>query len=143
MTNTIADIEEADVILIGISRTSKTPTSIYLGQQGIKTINIPLVPGIELPVKIFTAKHPMVVALVASADRIQQVRENRLLAFDHDLTGDVYVDRATILEELALTRRLCRKNNWPMIDVSKKSVEEAAAAILALRQNRRAAQSGL
>jgi regulator of PEP synthase PpsR (kinase-PPPase family) len=129
------DIEEAEIILIGISRTSKTPTSIYLAQRGVKTINIPLVPGIELPKQIFNTSKPLVVALVASAERILQVRENRLLAFERDLTGDIYVDRASIQEELALTRRLCKTNNWPMIDVSKRSVEETAAAILALKRN--------
>ncbi|MEP1207098.1 MAG: pyruvate, water dikinase regulatory protein [Rhizobiaceae bacterium] len=128
------DFEEAEIILVGISRTSKTPTSIYLAQRGIKTINIPLVPGVELPSEIFAVKKSLVVALVASAERILQVRENRLLAFDRDLTGDIYVDRASIQEELALTRRLCKQNNWPMIDVSKRSVEETAAAILALRR---------
>ena len=129
------DIEEADIILIGISRTSKTPTSIYLAQRGYKTFNIPLVPGVDLPPSLFEAKRPIVVALVASAERILQIRENRLLAFDRDSTGDIYVDRASIQEELAHTRRLCKQNNWPMIDVSKRSVEETAAAILALRRN--------
>lgn len=126
-------IEDAEIILIGISRTSKTPTSIYLAQRGVKTMNIPLVPGVDLPEQIKTAKKPMVVALIASAERILQVRENRLLAFDRDLTGDVYVDRASIHEELAWTKRLCKENNWSMIDVSKRSIEETAAAILALR----------
>ncbi|MEE9313893.1 MAG: pyruvate, water dikinase regulatory protein [Rhizobiaceae bacterium] len=128
------DIEEADIILIGISRTSKTPTSIYLAQRGVKTFNIPLVPGVDLPKEVLSVKHPMVVALVASAERILQVRENRLLAFDRDLAGDTYVDRASIQEELTWTRRLCKENNWPMIDVSKRSIEETSAAILALRQ---------
>lgn len=129
------DLEEADVILIGISRTSKTPTSIYLAQRGTKVVNIPLVPGVDLPDEIPNVKHPMVVALVASAERIVQVRENRLLAFDRDLTGDTYVDRASVQEELAWTRRLCKQNDWPMIDVSKRSIEETAAAILALREH--------
>ena len=129
------NVEDADVILIGISRTSKTPTSIYLAQRGYKTFNIPLVPGNELPQEVIESKHPLVVALIASADRIQQVRENRLLAFDRELSGDTYVDRASIQEELAWTRRLCKQNNWPMIDVSKRSVEETAAAILALRNH--------
>lgn len=133
--NLPADIEEADIILIGISRTSKTPTSIYLAQRGIKAFNIPLVPDIELPTEIYSVDHPMVVALVASAERILQVRENRLLAFDRNLAGDAYVDRAAIQEELARTRRLCKQHGWPMIDVSKRSVEETAAAILALRQS--------
>lgn len=129
------NVEDSDVILIGISRTSKTPTSIYLAQRGYKTFNIPLVPGNELPQEVIESKHPLVVALIASADRIQQVRENRLLAFDRELSGDTYVDRASIQEELAWTRRLCKQNNWPMIDVSKRSVEETAAAILALRNH--------
>ena len=131
----VDNVEDADVILIGISRTSKTPTSIYLAQRGYKTFNIPLVPGNELPQEVIESKHPLVVALIASADRIQQVRENRLLAFDRELSGDTYVDRASIQEELAWTRRLCKQNNWPMIDVSKRSVEETAAAILALRNH--------
>ncbi len=129
------NIEEADIILIGISRTSKTPTSIYLAQRGVKTFNIPLVPGVDLPAEIMHVKHPMVVALVASAERILQVRENRLLAFDRDLAGDTYVDRASIQEELSWTRRLCKENNWPMIDVSKRSIEETSAAILSLKQD--------
>lgn len=129
------DIEEADIILLGISRTSKTPTSIYLAQRGYKTINIPLVPGVELPADIFAAKGPLIVALIATAERILAIRENRLLAFDHDLTGDIYVDRASIQEELAETRLLCKKNGWPVIDVTRRSVEETAAAILALRRS--------
>ncbi len=128
------DVEEADIILIGISRTSKTPTSIHLAQRGMKAFNIPLVPGIELPQQVIAAQKPLVVALVASAERILQVRENRLLAFDRDISNDAYVDRASIQEELVWTRRLCKENGWPMIDVSKRSVEETAAAILALRK---------
>lgn len=129
------DLEQVDIILIGISRTSKTPTSIYLAQRGTKVINIPLVPGVDLQEEVYRAKHPLIVALVASAERIVQVRENRLLAFEQDMTNDSYVDRATILEELAWTRRLCKENGWPIIDVSKRSIEETSAAILALRRN--------
>ena len=121
-----------DVILIGISRTSKTPTSIYLAQRGFKVANIPLVPGADLPESVIESQKPLVVALVASAERILQVRENRLLAYERDLAGDDYVDRASIQEELNWTRRLCKDNSWPMIDVSKRSIEETSAAILAL-----------
>ncbi len=128
------DLEEVDIILIGISRTSKTPTSIYLAQRGTKVINIPLVPGADLQQQVYKAKKPIIVALVASAERILQVRENRLLAFERDITDDSYVDRAAILEELAWTRRLCKQNGWPMIDVSKRSIEETSAAILALHR---------
>ena len=127
------DVESCDIILIGISRTSKTPTSIYLAQRGLRVVNIPLVPGTDLPDNVKNCVKPQVVALVASTERILQVRENRLLAFERELQGDVYVDRASIQEELKWTRRLCREHDWPMIEVSKRSIEETAAAILALR----------
>lgn len=130
------DLEEADVILIGISRTSKTPTSVYLGQRGIKTVNIPVVPGVDLPREIYSAKKPLVVALIAAANRIQQVRQNRLLTQEDELAESAYVDRAAIMDEIVTTKKLCRKHGWPIIDVTRKSVEETAAAILALRQNR-------
>ena len=126
------DIEEADIILLGISRTSKTPTSIYLANRGIKTTNIPLVPNVELPKAVYKAKKPLIVALIASTDRIFQVRQNRILGMETALGNIDYIDRATIAAELAHTRKLCKRNHWPMIDVSRKSIEESAAAILAL-----------
>lgn len=129
------DVEQIDVILIGISRTSKTPTSIYLAQRGLKVCNIPLVPGMELSDNVLNSTKPLIVGLVASVERILQVRENRLLAFERDLTDDAYIDRASIQEELVWTRQLCKQNSWPIVDVSKRSVEETAAAILALMQN--------
>lgn len=132
------NVEDADVILIGISRTSKTPTSIYLANRGIKAANVPIVPGVELPDEIRSARHPLVVALVATADRIQQVRQNRMLG--QGAEGGVYVDRASIGEELAHTRRLCSRHGWPMIDVTRKSIEETAAAIMALRAEHLARQ---
>ena len=127
------NMEEADVILLGISRTSKTPTSIYLANKGIKTANIPLVPGAELPPQIYDLKNPLVATLIASTDRIQQVRQNRLLELNANTYSSSYADRASIAEELKNARRLCQKNGWPMIDVSRKSIEETAAAILSLR----------
>ena len=127
------DIEEADVVLVGISRTSKTPTSIYLANRGVKTANIPLVPGVEPPPALLKARRPLVVALVASADRIHEVRQNRVLGTATRNPDFDYVDRAAIAEELAQTRRICARQGWPMIDVTRKSIEEAAAAILALR----------
>ncbi len=132
--NLPADLDDADVILVGISRTSKTPTSIHLAQRGLKVVNIPLVPGVDLPPALENVKRAMVVALVASAERIRQVRENRLLAFDRDIASDPYVDRASIANELAWTRRLCQANDWPMIDVTRRSVEETSAAIHTLYQ---------
>ena len=118
---------------IGISRTSKTPTSIYLANRGIKTANIPIVPGVELPPAVYQARHPLVVALVATTDRIFHVRQNRLLSHGAATPSPAYVDRASIAEELAHTRKLCQRMGWPMIDVSRKSIEETAASVLSLR----------
>ncbi len=126
------NIEEADVILLGISRTSKTPTSIYLANRGVKTANIPLVPGMVLPDKVINAKRPLIVTLIASTDRIQQVRQNRLLELNASVHSASYADRASIAEELVTARKLSAKHNWPLVDVSRKSIEEAAARILAL-----------
>ena len=136
------NIEDADIILIGISRTSKTPTSIYLANRGIKTANVPLVPGIEPPAELLSARRPLVVALIASTDRIFQVRQNRILGLSNQNPSPGYVDRATIAEELAQTRKLCARHGWPLIDVSRKSIEETAAAIIALKHKHTAAMAG-
>lgn len=130
------DIEEADIILVGISRTSKTPTSMYLANRGIKTINVPLVPGIPVPEVLFTAKRPLIVGLIASAERISQIRKNRILGNSEDFINSEYTDRASITEELSHARSLCARNGWPMIDVSRRSIEETAAAILALHHKK-------
>ena len=133
----ITDYEEADVLLIGISRTSKTPTSIYLANRGIKTANFPIVAGAPLPPVLEKARHPLIVGLVASTDRIAQVRQNRVLGTTHGYGGEIYTDRATIAEELKYARSLCLKHGWPIIDVTRKSIEETATAILALRSRPR------
>lgn len=127
------DIEEADIILIGISRTSKTPTSIYLANRGIKTANVPIVLGVPLPEALQSAEHPLIVGLIATAERISQVRQNRVLGHSADYDAQIYVDRATIAEELAYARQICTRHGWPTIDVSRRSIEETAAAIVALR----------
>jgi regulator of PEP synthase PpsR (kinase-PPPase family) len=128
-----ADFDDADVVLIGISRTSKTPTSIYLANRGIKTANIPIVPGVPLPDRLMAATKPLVVGLIATADRISQVRQHRVLGTTQGFHGDQYTDRAAIAEELKYARALCARNNWPLIDVTRRSIEETAAAIVALR----------
>jgi len=128
-----ADIDEADIVIIGISRTSKTPTSIYLANRGIKTANIPIVLGVPMPEELVRAKKPLIVGLIATAERISHVRQNRLLGAAGAYSSADYVDRATITEELTYARQLCTRHNWPMIDVSRRSIEETAAAIVALR----------
>jgi len=131
-----ADINDADVILVGVSRTSKTPTAIYLANRGVKTANIPLVPGVPAPAQLEHARKPLVVGLVASPERIVQIRQNRLLSMRADDDTD-YVDRDRVAEEVAMSRRLCARHNWPMIDVTRRSIEETAAAILDLYRDHR------
>ncbi|MDN2578815.1 pyruvate, water dikinase regulatory protein [Aquibium sp. ELW1220] len=132
-----ADVEEADIILVGISRTSKTPTSIYLANRGIKTANVPIVFGLDIPESLKTAKKPLIVGLIATAERISHVRQNRILGSSVGYQAESYADRSIIAEELAHARKICTRHGWPMIDVSRRSIEETAAAILALRSRSR------
>jgi [pyruvate, water dikinase]-phosphate phosphotransferase / [pyruvate, water dikinase] kinase len=129
------DLNTADIIILGISRTSKTPTSIYLAQRGYKTSNLPLVPGIELPEALTKPHRALVVGLVASPDRIAEIRRNRVqMLADRNL--DNYVDRTQIAAELAYSRRLCLRHGWPVIDVTRRSIEETAATIIRLLHDR-------
>jgi [pyruvate, water dikinase]-phosphate phosphotransferase / [pyruvate, water dikinase] kinase len=130
------DLEEADVVLVGVSRTSKTPTSIYLANRGVKTANVPLVPGVPPPPRLEAAKKPLVVGLVASPERIVQIRQNRLLSLKAN-DDSSYIDRDAVAEEIAYSRRLCARHNWPIIDVTRRSIEETAAAILDLYRDHR------
>lgn len=134
-------LEAADVVLLGISRSSKTPTSIYLANRGIKTANIPLVPSLPVPPGLAELKRPLVVGLLASADRVVEIRRNRLLGLNAAQAADTYTDREAVAEEIAFSRRLCARHGWPMIDVTRRSIEETAAAIIALLQERRRQQT--
>lgn len=130
-------LNDADVVLTGISRTSKTPTSIYLANRGIKAANVPLVPTIPVPPELEALDAPLVVGLIASPERIVQIRQNRVLSMG--VGGDLgsYVDKSAVAEEIAYTRRLCARHGWPTIDVTRRSIEETAAAILALTRDRK------
>ncbi len=132
-------IDDADVVLIGVSRTSKTPTSIYLANRGIKTANIPLVYGAPVSPALESARKPLIVGLVASPDRVVQVRQHRVLAMKSDELTESYVDRNLVTEELAWSRKLCARQGWPVIDVTRRSIEETAAAVLALLAARKQA----
>ena len=133
--------EEADILLAGVSRSSKTPTSIYLANRGFKTANIPIVVESPPPENLFTLKHPIIVGLTTSADRLIQVRRNRLLSLN-ELTTTAYVDQEAVTREVAYARRMFADNGWPVIDVTRRSIEETAAAIIALVGERRGDTSG-
>ncbi len=134
------DLSHADIIILGISRTSKTPTSIYLAQRGFKTTNLPIVPGVPLPVAMTEPHSAFVLGLVASPDRIAEIRRNRVRFLT---TGnlDNYVDREQIAQEVTHSRRLCAKNGWPVIDVTRRSIEETAATVIKLYHDREARNS--
>ncbi|WP_375608999.1 MULTISPECIES: pyruvate, water dikinase regulatory protein [unclassified Bartonella] len=125
-----SSLSEADVILVGISRTSKTPTSIYLANRGIKTANVPLIPGIDLPESLLEVKNSLIIGLIASAERISHIRQNRDLGEGFAL--DNYTNRISIAEELIHAKRICERFGWPIIDVTRRSIEETAAAIFEL-----------
>jgi regulator of PEP synthase PpsR (kinase-PPPase family) len=131
------DLEQADVVLVGVSRTSKTPTSIYLANRGVKTANVPLVPGLSVPPKLEELAQPLVVGLTASPERIVQIRQNRLLGLRAEHDAEQYVDRQAVAAEIASARKLCGKHNWPIIDVTRRSIEETAAEVMALLAERR------
>lgn len=134
----LSGLKKADIILVGVSRTSKTPTSIFLARRGIKAANIPLVPGVEIPEKKFELKRPMYVGLTTSPVRLTELRRSRLKAGKKkkvELENNLYLDEDTIAEEVRNARRLFSKYEWPVINVTKRSVEETAAEIMALYQS--------
>jgi regulator of PEP synthase PpsR (kinase-PPPase family) len=133
----VETLNNADVVLVGVSRTSKTPTSIYLANRGIKTGNVPLVRNVPLAPEVERLTLPLVVGLYASAERIVQIRENRLLGLKAHRDDDQYIDRGAVAEEITYSRRLCARHNWPTIDVTRRSIEETAAAVMKLLTERR------
>ena len=134
------DLAKADIVLIGASRTSKTPTSIYLANRGYKTANVPLIPNIPPPPGLMELKGPFVVGLVASPERISEIRRNRMLSLN-STSFDSYIDLDLIKEEMAFTKRLCAQNRWQVLDVTRKSIEETAATIISLYEERRSQQN--
>ena len=127
------DINDADVVLMGVSRTSKTPTSIYLANRGIKTANIPLVPGCPIPEEIFEAKNPLIIGLTKDPKRLVEIRRQRLRMINQDENTD-YVDLEMVSKEINDARRLYTKHDWAVINVSRKSIEETAATIIKMYQ---------
>lgn len=131
----VHDLYAADVILLGVSRTSKTPTCIYLANRGLKAANIPVVPNIPLPENLPHLEKALIVGLTTNPDRLVQVRRNRLLQL-HEKDETTYTDMDIVVEEVRYARRIYAQNNWPVIDVTRRSIEETAAAILNLMSNR-------
>lgn len=134
--------EAADLVLVGVSRSSKTPTSIYLANRGYRVANMPFIPGRPLPPELFELEKPLVVGLTVSAERLAQVRRARLLGQDIAGAGAAgfgasYVDPDLILAEVAAARRLFADRGWPMIDVTRRSIEETAAELMNMLNARR------
>jgi hypothetical protein len=123
-------LKDADVILVGVSRTSKTPTCIYLANRGIKAANIPYVPGIPLPQDLFRVQGPLVVGLTKEASRLVQVRRQRLNLLTDDAGETDYVNLESVKQEVAEARKLFNRRGWPVIDVTRRSIEETAATIM-------------
>lgn len=124
------DLEPADVVLVGVSRTSKTPTCMYLANRGVKAANVPLVPGRDPPSELLSLRRPLIVGLFASPDRLAQIRESRLGGLNAVDAAMSYSDLDEIKREVLAAKRLYAKHRWPTIDVTRRSVEETAAAIL-------------
>jgi len=132
------DLHEADVLLMGVSRTSKTPTCIYLANRGIKAANIPIVPGCPLPPELEKIRRPLIVGLTKDPDRLIQIRRNRLKLLNQN-ESSTYVDPEEVRREVAEARRMFSRHGWPVIDVTRRSIEETAAEIMMLLARR---QSG-
>ena len=125
-----AELNQADIVLIGVSRTSKTPTCIYLANRGIKAANVPVVPGCPLPNELLGLTKPLVVGLTKDPARLVQLRRNRLRMISESGQDSDYTDLESVREEVAMARRLCGKYGWPVIDVTRRSIEETAATIM-------------
>jgi regulator of PEP synthase PpsR (kinase-PPPase family) len=123
------DLARADVVLVGVSRTSKTPTCIYLAHRGVRAANIPLVPSAQLPPSLAALNGVPVVGLTVSPDRLIQLRRNRLRALNENRDSS-YVDSDAVRAETIAARRIFERHGWPVIDVTRRSVEETAAAVL-------------
>lgn len=128
--------EEADMVLAGVSRSSKTPTAIYLANRGYKVANVPIVPQSPPSSVLFTLRQPLIVGLTTSPERLIQVRRNRLLSLSK-MTETAYVDVEHVTKELQYARRLFADRGWPVIDVTRRSIEETAAAVINIYNERR------
>jgi len=138
---TTEQLEGADVVLCGVSRTSKTPTCIYLAHRGIRAANVPLVPGQEDGERLTKLKNPLVIGLTVSPDRLVQIRRNRIDGLNA-AQGSAYTDQEAVREETVKARRAFERRGWPVIDVTRRSIEETAAAIINVLNEKRTQRAG-
>ncbi|MBL4747259.1 MAG: kinase/pyrophosphorylase [Magnetovibrio sp.] len=131
----LADINDADIVLVGVSRTSKTPTSIYLANQGYKTANVPYVPGMPLPKELLQAQRPLIIGITKEPERLVHIRQQRMELNGHREETD-YTDLNAVTQEINEARAVYEVNDWPLIDVTKKSIEEIADTIIYMLNNR-------
>ena len=127
------ELENADIVIVGPSRTSKSPTCVYLAYRGYKAANVPFVPGCPLPENLTHLKQPLLVGLTISGERLIDIRTTRLAAMNQDMRTD-YVDEEAVREEIDAAKKLFRANGWPVIDVTRRSVEETATLMIQYRQ---------
>ena len=130
------DLDEADVVVLGASRTSKTPTCVYLANRGIKAANVPVIPGVPLPREVDEARKPLIVGLTTDPKRLVLLRRNRMRSIKENAETD-YTDLDAVTQEIKATRLLFAERDWPVIDVTRRSVEETAANIMQLLKHHR------
>src|SRR5207249_1225908 len=128
-------INDSDVCLVGVSRTSKTPTCLYLANRGIKAANVPFVPGVPLPPELIEATPPLVVGLTNDPERLILLRRNRLDLLHHDGATE-YTGIEAVRAEVREARRIFAQMHWPVIDVTRRSIEETAASVMKLLARR-------
>jgi regulator of PEP synthase PpsR (kinase-PPPase family) len=129
-------LNDADVVLVGVSRTSKTPTCMYLANRGVKAANIPLIPGMPPPPELFNVTRPLVVGLTKEPKSLTDIRRSRL-KFLHQTDDTDYADEDSVKDEVTAARKLFSRQGWPVIDVTRRSIEEASATILQMLTRRR------
>ncbi len=124
------DLDKADVVLVGVSRTSKSPTCVYLAYRGLKAANVPYVSGVELPESLLQAKTPLIVGLTINPERLVEIRKTRLNSINQGKRTSTYIDMEKVVAEVEEAKRFYRKQKWPIINVTNRSVEETAATIM-------------
>lgn len=130
------ELHRADVILVGVSRTSKTPTCLYLANRGVRAANVPFVPGVPLPAELDQLAQPLIIGLTKDPDRLIQIRRNRMKMLNQGGTTN-YIDPEIVRAEVMEARRYFNRRGWPIIDVTRRAIEETAAEIFALMARRR------